>query len=319
MYGLAFSLLLFGFKENIADDPQSIDCGLFNFKVPKSWKKIEIAPNDCYSGGYVIDSEDTVFFRLVLQSNEALERLEVIDSPLTNSIKTDTINGRPVKILSPINPGWGITGVFFDSLVVGDGSKLLLSFYGKNLKAASQMALLDAVKTIKFNLYSFKKSSPLSAIISKLFLESDSVFLIRNTPTVEYGFKIVEDVNKANPHEVAAWYKKYPPNKPIIISDRFNWKIVRRKTRLTKHSTKKLVEILTTDSKIEIDAPPRCGDYLHLIVSFNREEISYLAINFCNRSITCTKNIPLEDSHFDLEKWQKLSNFFLKNRINPSK
>jgi hypothetical protein len=62
----------------------------------------------------------------------------------------DTIDGREAKIVFPRKAGYGITGVYFDSLWTSKHGVDHFNLYGTDLKRENQEEFLKAIKTLKF-------------------------------------------------------------------------------------------------------------------------------------------------------------------------
>jgi hypothetical protein len=157
-----------------------LDLGVFSLEVPKSWKYIHERGADSYVGRIAIDEVDTLSFDLGWYSNKLnddepvpmdssfLRKLDpkyadtsmatsVNSVPLDdrdkhriNNIRWDSIDHRLAKIVFPINPGRGTTGIYIDSLWVSGSDVDRFNFYGINLRPENEAAVLKAIKTLKF-------------------------------------------------------------------------------------------------------------------------------------------------------------------------
>jgi hypothetical protein len=165
----------------------------FSIEVPKDWKKVDVHGTDSYVGRIAIDSSDTLEFEIGPYSWDMVEydsirwqnnRLKYIsnlersdtahlyDSIEINKVKRSnvylgTVNGYNSKILIPINPGNGYTGIYIDSLWIektfingiwktekgSDGKSIVSKFslYANNIKADKEKQVLQAIKTLKFH------------------------------------------------------------------------------------------------------------------------------------------------------------------------
>lgn len=160
-------------KENAAN---VMDFGSFTIQAPAHWHRMILHGIDSYVGAIVIDSTDTLMFDLGWYSNDLAEYQEVImndgrtyyisnsdtaynptlfdsanrDKVEKSKISWDTIDGRRAKILSPIKPGVGITGIYIDSLWKSGPDHDRFNLYGTNLKPVNEKAVLEALGTLKF-------------------------------------------------------------------------------------------------------------------------------------------------------------------------
>jgi hypothetical protein len=160
-------------KENAANE---MDFGAFTIQTPGHWHRMILHGIDSYVGAIVIDSTDTLTFDLGWYSNDLAEYQEVImsdgktyyisnsdtaynptlfdsanrDKVIKSHISWDTIDGRRAKILSPIKPGTGITGIYIDSLWTSGSDHDRFNLYGKDLKPVNEKAVLEALRTLKF-------------------------------------------------------------------------------------------------------------------------------------------------------------------------
>src|SRR4051794_11322168 len=91
---------------------------------------------------YYISSNDTAQ-RPTLEEN--------IDKVKKSNVSFLTIDGRKAKILSPVQPGLGTTGIYIDSLWGEGNHRDRFNLYGTNLKPENEKALLIAFRTLKFH------------------------------------------------------------------------------------------------------------------------------------------------------------------------
>jgi|SRR5690606_30546227 len=161
------------------EDNHILDFGAFTIETPKSWKKIKEKGIDSYVGGIMIDENDTLFFDLGWYSNKLNEESPNIierswlkdignvdttefiiventkkidyDKFKKQNLKWDTIDNYLTKIVFPIRPEIGITGIYIDSLWESGSSIDRFNLYGTNLKSENEKTFLKAIYTIKFN------------------------------------------------------------------------------------------------------------------------------------------------------------------------
>jgi len=157
-------------------------------EVPNEWYYIKKQGIDSHIGAIVIDKKDTLYFDYGLYSNsleenfnggeyyisnndsifiDDLERnkLDTINGPYykffarggkakllefkKNTSYYETICGLNAKIVVPINPGTGMTGIYFEN-TRADKKGLRLQINGNDLSLKNHKAFLKAMKTIKF-------------------------------------------------------------------------------------------------------------------------------------------------------------------------
>jgi hypothetical protein len=159
-----------------SNDKQVMDFGRFTIHTPKGWTKIKAQGVDSYVGRIAIDARDTLDFDLGWYSDDLTEYQEVKlfngktyylnaydtaysptlfdsankDKVIRSRIAWDTIDGRRAKILSPIKPGVGITGIYIDSLWKAGIDRDRFNLYGTNLQPANEKAVLAAIQTLRF-------------------------------------------------------------------------------------------------------------------------------------------------------------------------
>ena len=164
-----------------------IDFGQFKITVPKNWNKHKAKGIDSYIGGIITDTNDTLNFDFGMYSNDAskafpmvydkeslaeLTKRELKLLPSTKhlivedffesranlkeylkyEIQLEMVDCYKVKMIKPNNKGFGITGIYIDSI---SGSKLKFdkikfNFYGHFLKDKTQAEFLKALKTLTF-------------------------------------------------------------------------------------------------------------------------------------------------------------------------
>ena len=158
-------------------ETKTMDFGTFTIETPNTWKQIKAKGIDSYVGKIAIDDSDILHFDLGWYSNDLTEYQEVkmgdgktyyissydtaynptlIDSlnkdkVVTSNIIWDTVDGRLAKVLSPIKPGIGTTGIYIDSLRQAGSDVDKFNLYGTNLKPHNEKAVLAAFKTLKFH------------------------------------------------------------------------------------------------------------------------------------------------------------------------
>jgi len=170
-YLILISLFFVISCSNNKKETHILDFKRFTIEVPKNWKKIKLKGIDSQVGGIISNDNDTMFFDLGMYSwdlkqiellnnsimipKESENPFESIDSALLiqDSLrqikKWDTISGYFSKIVSPRNPGDGVTGIYIDSL---NSDKIRFNLYGIDLKPKNEEILLEAIQTIKFNM-----------------------------------------------------------------------------------------------------------------------------------------------------------------------
>ena len=158
-------------------ETKTMDFGEFTIETPNTWKQIKAKGIDSYVGKIAIDDSDILYFDLGWYSNDLSEYQEVnladnktyyissndtayspalVDSSnkekvVKSNITWDTIVGRRAKVLSPIKPGIGTTGIYIDSLWQAGLGIDKFNLYGTNLKPHNEKAVLAAFKTLKFH------------------------------------------------------------------------------------------------------------------------------------------------------------------------
>ena len=172
---LSILLLLYSCKtKKTAAETNLLDFKSFTIETPLSWKKIESRGVDSYVGGIQIDSTQGASFDLGLYSNDLSEFVKVNlhdttyafvatgnnptlmgDSNFIEKIKKckvvwDTIDGYRAKLVLPINPGFGVTGIYIDSLWQLNSQNVKFQLSGNNLNPANETQLIKAFKTLRF-------------------------------------------------------------------------------------------------------------------------------------------------------------------------
>ena len=169
-------LLLFSCntKKSVSDS-NLLDFKSFTIETPSSWKKIDLRGVDSYIGGIQIDSSQGASFDLGFYSNDLNEFVKVklhdttyafvatsdnppliVDSNFMEKIKKckvlwDTIDGYRAKLVIPINSGFGVTGIYIDSLWQLDSKNVKFTLSGNNLTHENETKLLKAFKTLRFH------------------------------------------------------------------------------------------------------------------------------------------------------------------------
>lgn len=174
----SFIILLFLFScktKKTSSDSNLLDFKSFTIETPTSWKKIESKGVDSYVGGIQIDSTQGASFDMGLYSNDLSEFVKVNLNDTTYSFVTtskipplmgdstfmeknkkckvlwDTIDGYRAKLIIPINSGFGVTGVYIDSLWQTNSGNVKFELSGNNLSPENEMKLIKAFKTLHFN------------------------------------------------------------------------------------------------------------------------------------------------------------------------
>ena len=63
----------------------------------------------------------------------------------------DTIDGYKAKLVLPINSGFGVTGVYIDSLWTDNSQNVKFQLSGNNLETINERELLKAFKSLRFH------------------------------------------------------------------------------------------------------------------------------------------------------------------------
>jgi hypothetical protein len=156
-------------------DTKLLDFKSFTIEVPSSWQKITFRGVDSYVGGIQIDSVEEADFDLGFYSNDLSEFVKmdmldtafaftaagngpplIADSSFMQKIKKckvvwDTIDGYKAKLVIPINAGFGVTGVYIDSLWRLNSQNVKFQLSGNNLTPANEEKLIKAIKTLQFH------------------------------------------------------------------------------------------------------------------------------------------------------------------------
>lgn len=152
-----------------------LDFKSFTIETPVLWTKITSRGIDSYVGGIQIDSTEVASFDLGLYSNDLNEFVKlnlhdttyafvstsdsptlIVDSNFMEKIKKckvvwDTIDGYKAKLVIPINSGFGVTGVYIDSLWQLNSQNVKFQLSGNNLNPANETKFLKAIKTLRFH------------------------------------------------------------------------------------------------------------------------------------------------------------------------
>ena len=121
---------------------KQLDFTEFTMEVPASWTSLPLQGIDSYVGGLTMDDGQQATFDLGWYSNSLEVQFE------THHVEFTRIDGLDAKLVSPVNPGRGTTGVYFANL--NDGGLLRFEMHGEDLTADNQQLLLDAFKTLDF-------------------------------------------------------------------------------------------------------------------------------------------------------------------------
>jgi len=175
---LTISILLLLFScntKNSVSDTNLLDFKSFTIETPSSWKKLDLRGVDSYVGGIQMDSSQGASFDLGFYSNDLSEFVKVnlqdttyafvatgdypplrVDSNFMEKIKKckilwDTIDGYKAKLVIPINSGFGVTGIYIDSLWQLDSQNVKFTLSGNNLTHENETKLLKAFKTLRFH------------------------------------------------------------------------------------------------------------------------------------------------------------------------
>lgn len=123
-------------------DYNKIDLDKFSISIPEEWTAEKLQGLDSYVGQIVINDDETLCFDYGWYSN----KLEA-DSA-THDFYLLTSDNKRAKIVKPKDFGFGLTGVYFDSLEVSKSNKFQLS--GNGLSPENQKLFLKAIESIIF-------------------------------------------------------------------------------------------------------------------------------------------------------------------------
>lgn len=145
----------------------------FSIVTPSTWKFVTAEGLDSFAGGIKMEYDDTAYFDLGMYSDNLTEigKFYLNDSTIffaTNeapqiqgdsiaiyknrksNVVWDSVAGYKAKILSSVKPGFGVTGIYIDSVWQGNYSKVKFSFSGKKLHPENELKFSVAIKTLKF-------------------------------------------------------------------------------------------------------------------------------------------------------------------------
>ncbi|MDB5202759.1 MAG: hypothetical protein JWQ27_2168 [Ferruginibacter sp.] len=138
----------------------------FTIETPAAWTKVVCDSGDKRFGGIEMDSADFVHFSYGFDVGDLEDyvknpadttTLYIIYPPLSELGKNrnseaghETIDRKSAKIVFPIVPGVGVTGLFIDSVKTFNGRNMQFEMSGNNLKPKNEKAFLLALKTLKF-------------------------------------------------------------------------------------------------------------------------------------------------------------------------
>jgi len=174
---LCFLLLLF--LTDCSIESRTLDFDDFQILVPQQWEKIELIGIDSKVGGISLNGKDTVTYDLGLYSDDLDEYIAFEDygdsvyvfdgyndSPIfkfkgsiddldkdkfyKNEVNWDEIDGFSAKIVRPKRSGFGVTGVYIDSLYQSEFGKIGFQISGYNLSPDNERLFLQAIKTVTF-------------------------------------------------------------------------------------------------------------------------------------------------------------------------
>ncbi|MCL5247748.1 hypothetical protein M4I21_18210 [Cellulophaga sp. 20_2_10] len=178
-------LLLFFSCSNRSD--KIINFGKFKITVPESWTKYDRKGIDSFVGGIITDTKDTLNFDYgrysgdasrdlpMVYDKESLAELSekerellphtkhlIVDDIFESNVdpkeylkydtEFDTIACYKTKIIKPKNKGFGVTGIYIDSLFGSklEYNKVRFNFYGYYLSDKTQAEFIKALKTLSF-------------------------------------------------------------------------------------------------------------------------------------------------------------------------
>jgi hypothetical protein len=121
---------------------KKLDFTEFTMDVPATWSALPMQGIDSYVGGISMNDGQQATFDLGWYSNS----LEVAFE--THHVDFTRIDGLEAKLVSPVTPGRGTTGVYFANL--NDGGLLRFEMHGEDLSAENQDLLIEAFQTLDF-------------------------------------------------------------------------------------------------------------------------------------------------------------------------
>ncbi len=159
----------------------TVNFGSFSIDLPVDWKVNEIKGVDSYVKEIVTSDSDTIYFDYGYYSDSLEEEsIRIYPSsmiPWFMERKIDTsgivflnkekiensdrekyrkqkftyeiVDGYQAKIVEPRIIGYGLTGVYFDSLGVGDIGNIRLQISGQDLDSDNNELFLQSIRTIK--------------------------------------------------------------------------------------------------------------------------------------------------------------------------
>jgi hypothetical protein len=161
---------------------KTLDFGEFTIAVPSTWQPVRAKGIDSYVGLMTLDHGDTVSFDLGWYSNPLEEEYKFmvengdvylknekestsnsvlfefygkadtvdIEKFKINQVILTTIDGKKAKIIRPRQTGYGMTGIYFDSLWVAGSGTDRFQMNGTDLHPDNERQLLKAFETLKF-------------------------------------------------------------------------------------------------------------------------------------------------------------------------
>lgn len=159
----------------------------FSFKIPNSWKEIEVNGIDSDVSVFVNSLNDTITSDYGWYSNNLEEEdlpsiftkkdYDKLSEKEKNNLKENEyiivenynnfdyesitksfskfyiIDNKKAKIVNPKKSETGITGVYFEKLYKERGNYMNLNLYGNNVKKETEEEILNVISTFKFKKY----------------------------------------------------------------------------------------------------------------------------------------------------------------------
>ena len=130
-----------------------LNFGSFNIETPLLWGRVKEDSSNDNTGRIAIDDKDTIYFNYSEGLGGSTDASKIISENGVNgkvNRKQKEIDGYRAWIISPQQPGTGITGVYIDSIEVTGSNIERFYLYGNNLSSKNEKDVLKAIKTLKF-------------------------------------------------------------------------------------------------------------------------------------------------------------------------
>lgn len=134
-------------------DTKILNYGTFTIEAPLLWGRVKDDSTNKNAGRIAIDNKDTIAFNYIAGGSEPTDTGKIIFADAANTqtkMKWKEIDGFNAKVVSPKQPGTGITGVYIDSIKVTGSAVSRFYLYGNNLSPDNEKDVLQAIKTLKF-------------------------------------------------------------------------------------------------------------------------------------------------------------------------